>query len=80
MKVTITGMSDKEVACLLKSSGMTEAETEAFLRRCENSSSAEKVRILRKTRTALLNSIHEKQAVLDRLDNMIWYEEHGGGS
>ncbi len=66
-----------ELAGLLKCSGMTDDEVKSFLKRCENSSCcAEKVRILRKTRAALLDTIHEKQAVLDRLDDLIWNMEH----
>ena len=81
MKVTIPEITDKELADLLKSSGMTEAEVKSFQKLCEsNCCSAEKVRVLRKTRTALLDNIHEKQAVLDKLDNLIWFAEHGGGS
>ncbi len=77
MKVTIPDITDKELAGLLKSSGMTDDEVKSFLKRCENSSCcAEKVRILRKTRAALLDTIHEKQAMLDRLDNLIWNMEH----
>ena len=79
MKVTISEITDQELACLLKISGMTEDEVKSFLKRCENNCCcAEKVRILRKTRKALLDSIHEKQAVLDKLDNLIWSKEHGG--
>ena len=79
MKVTIPEITNKELADLLKSSGMTDEEVESFLKRCENNCCcAEKVRILRKTRTALLDTIHEKQAVLDKLDNLIWTLEHGG--
>jgi hypothetical protein len=81
MKVTIPEITDQELAGLLKSSGMTEDEVKAFLKRCENNCCcAEKVRILRKTRKSLLDSIHEKQAVLDKLDNLIWCTEHGGVS
>ena len=77
MKVTIPEITDKELAALLKSSGMTDDEVKSFLKRCENSSCcSEKVRILRKTRNALLDNIHEKQAVLDKLDNLIWFTEH----
>ena len=80
MKVTISGISDKELAELLKNSGMDEAETRELIARCKNNSCyAEKMRILRKIRTALLDSIHEKQAMLDKLDNLIWCTEHGGG-
>ena len=77
MKVTIPEITDRELAELLKSSGMTDDEVKSFLKRCENSSCrAEKVRILRKTRKALLDSIHEKQAVLDKLVDLIWCMEH----
>lgn len=80
MKVMIPGITDKELADLLKSSGMKADEAEAFLKRCENNCCcAEKLRILRKTRKTLLDNIHEKQAVLDKLDNLIWCTEHGGG-
>ena len=77
MKVTIPEITDRELAELLKSSGMTDDEVKSFLKRCENSNcSTEKVRILRNTRKALLDTIHEKQAVLDKLDNLIWFTEH----
>ena len=79
MKVTIPEITDKELAELLKSSGMNDDEVKSFLKRCENSSCcAEKVRILRKTRKSLLDTIHKEQAVLDKLDNLIWNMEHGG--
>jgi predicted oxidoreductase len=80
VKVTIPEITDKDLADLLKRSGMTDDEVKSFLERCENSCCAEKVRLLRKTRNALLDSIHEKQAVLDKLDNLIWNIEHGGAS
>ena len=81
MKVTIPEITDKELACLLKGTGMTDDDVRSFLRRCENNCcSAEKVRILRKTRKTLLDTIHEKQALLDKLDNLIWNLEHGGSS
>ena len=77
MKVTIPEITDKELADLLKSSGMTDDEVKSFLRRCEsNCCCAEKVRILRKTRTSLLDTIHEKQTLLDKLDFLIWNMEH----
>ena len=79
MNVTILGITDQELASLLKSSGMTDEETASFLKRCESSGCcADKIRILRQTRNALLDNIHEKQAVLDKLDNLIWCTEHGG--
>ncbi len=81
MKVTIPEINDKELAGLLKSSGMTDDEVKSFLKHCENNSCcAEKVHLLRKTRTTLLDTIHEKQAVLDKLDNLIWNMENGGAS
>lgn len=81
MKVTIPEITDKEIADLLKSTGMTDDEVKSFLRRCESKCCcAEKVRILRKTRKSLLDNIHEKQALLDKLDNLIWNMEHGGAS
>ena len=77
MKVTIPEITDKEIADLLKSTGMTDDELKSFLKRCESKCCcAEKVRILRKTRKVLLDTIHEKQALLDRLDNLIWKLEH----
>ena len=77
MKVTIPEITDKEIADLLKSTGMTDDELKSFLKRCESKCCCtEKVRILRKTRKALLDTIHEKQALLDRLDNLIWKLEH----
>lgn len=81
MKVTIPEITDKELAGLLKSSGMTEDEVKSFLKRYENNCCcAEKVRILRNTRKALLDTIHREQGVLDRLDNLIWDIERGGAS
>ena len=77
MKVTIPEITDQELVGLLKSSGMTDDEVKSFLRRCEsNCCCAEKVRILRKTRTSLLDTIHEKQTLLDKLDYLIWNMEH----
>ncbi len=79
MKVTIPEITDKELAGLLKSSGMTEDEVKSFLKCCENyCCRSEKIRILRKTRKSLLDMIHEKQALLDKLDNLIWNLEKGG--
>ena len=73
MKVTIPEITDKELAELLKSSGMNDDEVKSFLKRCEsNCCCAEKVRILRKTRKTLLDTIHKEQALLDKLDNLIW--------
>ena len=77
MKVTIPEITDKELADLLKNSGMGDEEVKSFLRQCEyKCCPAEKVRILRKARNNLLDTIHEKQAVLDKLDNLIWNMEH----
>ena len=81
MKVTIPEITDKELAGLLKSAGMEDDEVKSLIERFGNTScSAEKVRILRKTRAALLDNIHEKQAVLDKIDYLIWCTEHGGGT
>ncbi|MBR6243662.1 MAG: hypothetical protein IKQ90_09250 [Ruminococcus sp.] len=77
MKVTIPEITDTELTDLLKSSGMTEDEAKLFMKRCESKCCcAEKVRILRKTRTSLLDTIHEKQTLLDKLDFLIWNLEH----
>ena len=77
MKVTIPEITNKELADLLKSSGMTDEEVESFLKRCENNCCcAEKVRILRSARRTILDSIHREQALLDRLDYVIWCTEH----
>ncbi len=79
MKVTIPEITDKELAGLLKSSGMSDDEVKSFLKCCESSCCpAEKIRILRKSRKSLLDTIHEKQALLDKLDNLIWNIENGG--
>ncbi|MBR6337980.1 MAG: hypothetical protein IKR76_09680 [Ruminococcus sp.] len=78
MKVTIPEITDKELADLLKSSGMTNDEIKLFTESCGNC--VEKVRLLRKTRNSLLDTIHEKQALLDKLDNLIWNIEHGGAT
>lgn len=79
MNVTIPEITNKELADLLKRSGITDEEVESFLKRCENNCCcAEKIRILRKTRKTLLDTIHKEQAVLDKLDNLIWNIEHGG--
>ncbi len=81
MKVTIPEITDKELADLLKISGMSNDEIKSFIRRCEsNCGCTEKIRILRKTRSVLLDTIHEKQAILDKLDNLIWNIEHGGAT
>ena len=77
MKVTIPEITDKELADLLKNSGMNDDEVKSFLKRCEsNCCCAEKVRILRKTRKTLLDMIHEKQSALDKIDNLIWILEN----
>ena len=78
MKVTIPEITDKELADLLKSSGMTNDEIKLCTESC--GTCVEKVRLLRKTRNSLLDTIHEKQALLDKLDNLIWNIEHGGAT
>ena len=72
--MTIPEITDTDLVSLLKSSGMGDEEVAAVLGCC----TSEKVRILRKLRGSLLDGIHEKQAVLDKVDNLIWYTEHGG--
>ncbi|MBQ3919403.1 MAG: hypothetical protein II695_06990 [Oscillospiraceae bacterium] len=75
MKVNIPEISDKELSDMLMRSGI-DCDA-ASLAHCGGDE--EKLRILRRTRNSLLDAIHEKQAVLDRLDYMIWCTEHRGG-
>ena len=76
MNVTIPEITDKELADTLKRSGMTDKQVKSFLEKCAGGCCAEKVRILRNARKSLLDTIHEEQAVLDRLDYLIWCTEH----
>jgi len=79
MKVTIPEIPDRELADILIHSGMAEEQIKAFLKQCENHCCCtEKVRILRTVRKSLLDTIHKKQAVLDKLDYIIWCTEHKG--
>ena len=75
MNVTIPEITDKELADTLKRSGMTDEQVKSFLEKCTGSSCAEKVRTLRNVRKSLLDTIHKEQAVLDRLDYLIWCTE-----
>ena len=77
MKVTNTNISDKELAQVLSQAGMDDNQIKAFLLGCcDKSCCGEKVRILRNARQTLLDSIHREQALLDRLDYVIWCTEH----
>ena len=77
MKVTNTSISDKELAEVLSQAGMDEKQIKAFLSdSCGKDCCAEKVRILRNARRALLDSIHKEQALLDKLDYVIWCTEN----
>ena len=77
MKVINTDITDKELAQVLSQAGMDENQIKAFLLGCcDKSCCGEKVRILRNARRSLLDSIHREQALLDRLDYVIWCTEH----
>ena len=77
MKVTNTNITDKEIAEVLSQAGLTDKQIKAFLSGCcGKDCCAEKVRILRNARRTLLDSIHKKQVVLDRLDYVIWCTEN----
>ena len=75
MNVTIPEITDKELADTLKCSGMTDEQVKSFLDKCAGGGCAEKVRTLRNARKSLLDTIHKEQAVLDRLDYLIWCTE-----
>ena len=76
MKVTNTNITDKEIAEVLSQAGLTDKQIKAFLSDCcGKGCRAEKVRILRGARHDLLDSIHKKQALLDKLDYVIWCTE-----
>ena len=77
MKVTNTNITDKEIAEVLSQAGLTDKQINAFLSKCcGKDCCAEKVRILRNARQTLLDSIHREQALLDKLDYVIWCTEH----
>ena len=77
MKVTNTSIADNEIAEVLSQAGMNDKQIKAFLSECcGKECRAEKVRILRSARRSLLDSIHKKQALLDKLDYVIWCTEN----
>ena len=77
MKVTNTSIADNEIAEVLSQAGLTDKQIKAFLSDCcGKECCAEKVRILRGVRHDLLDSIHKKQALLDKLDYVIWCTEN----
>lgn len=77
MKVTNTNITDNEIAEVLSQAGLTDKQIKAFFSECcGKDCCAEKVRVLRSTRRSLLDSIHKKQALLDKLDYVIWCTEH----
>jgi len=77
MKVTNTNITDKEIVEILSKTGMDEKQIKAFLSECcDKNCCAEKVSILRNARRTLLDSIHKEQALLDKLDYVIWCTEN----
>ena len=77
IKVTNTSITDKELAEVLSQAGMPDKQIKAFLSECcGKECCAEKVRILRSARRDLLDSIHKEQALLDKLDYVIWCTEN----
>ena len=77
MKVVNTNITDKELAEVLSQAGMDDKQIKAFLSGCCNRSCCtEKIRILRDARRSLRDSIHREQALLDKLDYVIWCTEH----
>ena len=78
MKVTVPDITDKELATVLKRSGMTKQQIDSFFEQGD----AKRICSLRKARKALLDTIHEEQALLDRFAYLIWCSEHkeSGGS
>ncbi len=77
MKVVNTNITDNEIAEVLSQAGLTDKQIKAFLSDCcGKGCCAEKVRVLRNARRSLLDSIHKKQVVLDRLDYVIWCTEN----
>ena len=77
MKVTNTNITDNELAEVLSQVGMSNTQIKSFLSGCcDKNCCAQKVRILRDARRTLLDSIHKKQALLDKLDYVLWCTEH----
>ena len=77
MKLTNTSITNKEIADVLTQAGLTDQQIKAFLSDCYGKGCcAEKMRILRNARRTLLDSIHKEQALLDKLDYVIWCTEH----
>ena len=77
MKVTNTSITDNELAEVLSQAGLTDKQIKAFLSECcGKDCCAEKVRVLRNARRSLLDSIHKKQVLLDKLDYVIWCTEN----
>ncbi len=77
MKVTNTNITDKEIVEILSKAGMDEKQIKAFLSECcGKDCCAEKLRVLRSARRSLLDSIHKEQALLDKLDYVIWCTEN----
>ena len=77
MKVTNTNITDNEIAEVLSQAGLSDKQIKAFLSDCcGKDCCAEKVRVLRNARRSLLDSIHKEQALLDRLDYVIWCTEN----
>lgn len=77
MKVMNTNITDKEITELLSQAGLTDKQIKAFLSDCcGKDCSAEKVHTLRNARRSLLDSIHKEQALLDKLDYVIWCTQH----
>ena len=77
MKVVNTSITDKELTDVLSLAGMSDEQIKSFLSGCcDKKCSAEKLRILRNARRSLLDSIHREQALLDKLDYVIWCTEN----
>ena len=77
MKVTNTSITDNEIADVLSQAGLTDNQISTFLSDCcGKECCAEKVRTLRNARRTLLDSIHREQALLDKLDYVIWCTEN----
>lgn len=62
----------------LQNIGFTQKETRRYLELMKNNGTdEEQIRMLRKQRSELLDGIHEKQQMLDRIDYMIWEKKKG---